>query len=181
MNTEYEVRILNIDKQEIKNKLIQLNATFKWERLQRRYVYDFIPKQEGKWIRLRTNGYKSTLTIKEIVNNQIDGTKELEIEVSDFEETNKILQKLGYYPKGYQENKRCQYILDDVEIDIDSWPLIPEYVEIEGKSEEEVYNIVKKLGFTEANITTRDVEGIYLDYGHHLNEIYDLRFKEEER
>lgn len=180
MNTEYEVRVLNIDRQKMILKLEELNATFMWEQFQKRYVYDFIPVQKGKWIRLRTNGNKTTLTIKEIINDKIDGTKELEIEVSDFEETNKILEKLGYKPKGYQENKRCQYILDGVEIDIDSWPLIPEYMEIEGKSKEEVYTIVEKLGLSKKDITTRDVEGIYLDYGHNLKEIYNLKFEEEE-
>ncbi len=179
MNTEYEVRVLNIDRKKIIARLEELNATFMWEHLQKRYVYDFIPKEEGKWIRLRTNGNKTTLTIKEIVNDKIDGTKELEIEVSDFEKTNRILEKLGYKPKGYQENKRCQYMLDGVEIDIDSWPLIPEYIEIEGKTEEEVYTIVEKLGVSKEDITTRDVEGIYLDYGYNLKQIYDLKFEEE--
>ncbi len=36
-------------------------------------------------------------------------------------------------PRAVQENKRCHYILEDVEIDIDSWPMIPDYIEIEGK------------------------------------------------
>ena len=67
MHTEYEVRILNIDKNEIIEKLDKLNASFEWDALQQRYVYDFIPKIEGKWIRLRTNGLKSTLTIKNLV------------------------------------------------------------------------------------------------------------------
>ncbi len=38
MNTEYEGRILNINKQEIVKKLEELNAEFKWEQLQKRYV-----------------------------------------------------------------------------------------------------------------------------------------------
>ena len=43
------------------------------------------PIDPKKWIRLRTNGVKSTITIKEIINNQvIDGTKELEVEISEY-------------------------------------------------------------------------------------------------
>ena len=79
MNTEYEVRILDIDVKEIKSKLDKL-AKFEWDHIQKRYVYDFIPKQDNKWIRLRTNGSKSTLTIKNLVTSEIDGTQELEIE-----------------------------------------------------------------------------------------------------
>ena len=181
MHTEYEVRILNIDKEDIIKRLERVNANFEWDALQRRYVYDFIPKIDGKWIRLRTNGVKSTLTIKNLVSSKIDGTQELEIEVDSFEKTNLILEELGYASKGYQENRRIQYSLDGVEIDIDSWPLIPTYLEIEGPSEEAVYDTIKKLGFSISDTTTRDVEGIYLDYGYNLNDIYDLKLEEERK
>lgn len=79
MHTEYEVRVLEIDPDEITNKLDKLNAKFEWDYVQKRYVYDFIPKEDGKWIRLRTNGEKTTLTIKNLVTSKIDGTQELEI------------------------------------------------------------------------------------------------------
>ena len=149
--------------------------------MQRRYVYDFIPKVDGKWIRLRTNGDKTTLTIKNIVSSEIDGTQELEIVVDDFEKTNLILNDLGYQAKGYQENRRVQYVLNDVEIDIDYWPHIPTYMEIEGPSEEVVYDTLNKLGFSKDDCTTRDVEGIYLDYGYNLADIYDLKLEEERK
>ena len=131
MHTEYEVRILNIDVEEVKRRLDNIGAKFEWDRLQQRYVYDFIPKIPGKWIRLRTNGDKTTLTIKNLVSSRVDGTQELEIEVDDFDRTNLILKELGYEAKGYQENRRIQYTYNGVEIDIDYWPLIPTYVEIE--------------------------------------------------
>ena len=124
MHTEYEVRILEINQDEIMTKLEKLGAKKEWDLLQRRYVYDFIPKVEGKWIRLRTNGEKTTLTIKNLVSSEIDGTQELEIEVDDFQKCNQILNELGYEAKGYQENRRIQYTLNGVEIDIDSWPMM---------------------------------------------------------
>lgn len=181
MNTEYEVRVLEIDVATIENKLEELGATFSWDHLQKRYVYDFIPKIDGKWIRLRTNGEYTTLTIKNIVSSQIDGTQELEIIVDDFEKTNLVLNELGFVAKGYQENRRRQYILDGVEIDIDSWPLIPTYLEIEGKSEREVYQVLGKLGISRNSATSRNVEGIYLDYGYDLEKIYDLKLEEDRK
>lgn len=179
MNTEFEVRILEMDVDKITKKLESLGAVKKFDYLQRRYVYDFMPKQEKKWIRLRTNGEMTTLTIKDIVSSKIDGTKELEIEVDNFEKTHLILKELGYHPKGYQENRRCQYELDGVEVDIDSWPRIPTYLEVEGKSEKEVYLTLDKLGFDKENITTKDVEEIYSDYGYDLEEIESLVFEED--
>ena len=181
MHTEYEVRVLEINREEVIKKLESIGARFCWDQIQRRYVYDFIPKLDGKWIRLRTNGLNTTLTIKDVVSSKIDGTRELEIVVDDFDNTNKILNELGYEPRGYQENRRCQYVLDDVEIDIDDWPYLPTYLEIEGPSEERTYEVLELLGFKLEDSTTRDVEGIYLDYGHNLKEIYDLKLEEERK
>ena len=181
MHTEYEVRLLEIDVEGIKKRLEEVGAEFCWDKLQRRYVYDFIPKVDSKWIRLRTNGEKTTLTIKNLVSSEIDGTQELEIVVDNFERTNLILKELGYEAKGYQENRRVQYMLNGVEIDIDYWPLIPTYVEIEGPSEEAVYRTVEALGFRKDNCTSRDVEGVYLDYGYDLATIYNLKLEEERK
>lgn len=181
MHTEYEVRILEVDKDEIIKRLEDMNAKFEWDRIQKRYVYDFIPKIKNKWIRLRTNGDKSTLTIKNLVTSEIDGTQELEIEVDDFDRCNLILKELGYEARGYQENRRIQYILNGVEIDIDSWPMIPTYLEIEGPSEDAVYNAVEALGFKREDCTTRDVDMIYRDYGHNVLEIKELKLEEERK
>lgn len=181
MHTEYEVRILEIDVEHVIQKLESLGAEFQWDHLQKRYVYDFIPKLDGKWIRLRTNGDKTTLTIKNIVSSTIDGTQELEIEVDDFTKTNLFLNELGFVAKGYQENRRRQYVLGNVEIDIDSWPMIPTYLEIEGPSEEAVYNVLEKLDISVSDVTSRDVDGIYKDYGYNLSEIYELKLEEERK
>ena len=64
MKTEYEARVLEIDKDKMMNLLEELGAVKKGEYEQRRYVYDLKPVQKGKWIRLRTNGIKTTLTYK---------------------------------------------------------------------------------------------------------------------
>ena len=181
MHTEYEVRVLEIDVDSIKKKLETVGAKFEWDRVQKRYVYDFIPKVDSKWIRLRTNGVKTTLTIKDLVTSKIDGTRELEVEVDDFDNTNRILEELGYVHRNYQENRRIQYKLNGVEIDIDSWPMIPTYLEIEGSSEEEVYKTLDILGINKDSITTRDVEGIYNDYGFDVMEIKDLKLEEERK
>ena len=181
MHTEYEVRILEIDVEKLISKLEELHAKKDWDLLQKRYVYDFIPKVSGKWIRLRTNGKKTTLTIKNLVSSQIDGTQELEIEVDNFERTNLILRELGYEAKAYQENRRIQYIFNGLEVDIDSWPMIPTYLEIEGSSEEAVYCAVEALGFQREDCTTKDVSSIYKDYGYDVDTIKELKLEEERK
>ena len=181
MNTEYEVRVLEIDHDEMVKKLEALGAELQFSALQQRYVYDFNPVVDSKWIRLRTNGSKTTLTIKDLNAKTIDGTKELEIEVDDFDKTNQILEELGYKNRGFQQNKRTQYILNGVEIDLDRWPLIPEYLEIEGENEQAIYDCLSLLGISKDKITTLDVSSIYTHYGYDGDNLTNLNFEMEEK
>lgn len=176
MNTEYEVKILEINHEEMVKKLEDLGAVLVGEYNQRRYVYDLIPKADGKWIRLRTNGKKTTLTIKDIKAESLDGTKELEVVVDDFDTTHSILRELGFREKAYQENKRIQYKLDGAEIDLDCWPMVPEYMEIEGNSEEEVLSTLNKLGIDESKICTLSVKSVYEKYGLDIDAYPELKF-----
>lgn len=179
MKTEYELRVLEIDVDSIIKTFESLGATKVGDFFQKRYVYDLNPVQNGKWIRLRTNGIKTTLAYKDVVSNTIDGTKEVEIEVDNIENTNELLNRLGYNPRSYQENKRIQYILDDVEIDLDSWPMIPTYMEIEGRSEEEVNNMIEKLNIDKNKITALNCDDIYRDlYNIDISTIKNLKFGE---
>lgn len=179
MAKEREVTILNIDEKVFVSKLLNNGAVKKDEFLQRRYTYDFNPILPNKWIRLRTNGKKTTLTIKEIKDKTaIDGTMELETVVGDFDVMNDILKELGYSYRNYQENYRIIYSLDNVEISIDSWPLIPTYAEIEGKTNEDVVMALEKLGYTLDDATTLDVTSIYNEiYGIDLLKIKELKFE----
>ena len=97
MKCEFEVRLLDVNLLGFINKMEENKAEFVGSWLQRRYIYDFNPVDENKWIRLRTNGIKNTLTIKEFNHSGIDGVFELETEVGDFETTDMILSKLGYF------------------------------------------------------------------------------------
>lgn len=83
---------------------------------------------------------------------------------------------MGIKSRGYQENKRTQYILNGVEIDIDSWPMIPTYVEIEGKNEEEVMNTLEILELPKDKVTTLDVDSVCKKYGIDLKVIKVLKF-----
>ncbi len=171
MKTETEARLLDIDEQNFINLVKENGATFVGDWLMSRNVYDFNPIDENKWIRLRTNGTQTTLTIKEIENNGISGTKELEITVSDFDATNEMLNKLGYFARGMQTNRRIRYILDEVEIDIDFWPLIPTYVEFEADSVEKIKNLCKKLDIKFDLLTTMSVPEIYDHYGKNIRTV----------
>ncbi len=176
MKTEFEIRILEINPEIIIKKLEKLGAKKIIERNMKRMVYDFKPKQKGKWIRLRDDGQKNTITVKEITNDSVSGTKEFEIEIESFEKGKELLEKLEYKPKAYQENKRTSYELDKTEIDIDAWPKIPPYLEIESDSEKKVWETVKKLGYKKEQTTGINNIKIYEKYGIDLEKIRELKF-----
>ena len=181
MKTEIEARLLECDSKKIIKKLEECGGKFVGDFLQVRNCYDFNPVKENSWVRLRTNGIETTLTIKEVKDKSILGTKECEIKVSDFDTTDELLNKLGYFARSRQENRRIQYLLDGVEVDIDSWPQIPTFVEFEGKSENDIKNVCHKLGIDFDALTTRDVSSIYDYYGKSLSSLPQILLLEGDR
>ena len=177
MNKEYEITILDIDIDDIEKKLVKLGAKKQGEYLQKRNLYNFHEEFKGRFIRLRTNGETTTLTIKDkSAPKQIGSVKELEIEVSDFDRTDEMLNLLGYYSNRYQENKRIVYKLEDVEFDIDTWPMIPTYLEIEGKSKEDVEKMIDILKIDKSKLTLDKLSEIYKKYGIDIHKYKELKF-----
>lgn len=181
MHTEIECRLLNCDVERFLEKLKETDAKFVGDWLQLRYCYDFNPVKPNSWVRLRTNGKETTITIKEIQDKSIHGTKESEIVVSDFYVADEILNKLGYYARSKQENRRVQFKLDGVEIDIDFWPNIPTYVEFEAPTDEALEGVLAKLGIDLKNLTTMDVSSIYEYYGYNISKSPILTLEEERK
>jgi adenylate cyclase, class 2 len=166
MPTEFEAKILNVDPAQVVQLIIargghQAGPTV----LLRRYVYDIIPGDESRWIRLRDNGSSSTLTVKEIRHDGIDGTTETEVGVDQFETANDLLAKLGFTPRSYQENRRTSFLLDGAHLEIDEWPLIPPYLEIEAHSREEVLRTAALLGYGEPDLTGENTVNVYARHG----------------
>lgn len=176
MYNEYELRLLDVNKEKFIKQIEECGAKFINNYEQKRYVYDFNPVDKNRWIRLRTDGIKTTLAIKEHKNNSIGGTEEIEIEVSNMEKTNLVLEKLGYYKRSVQENKRTRYVLDDVEIDIDTWPHLNTYVEFESNNEENIKKVLKKLNINIEDTTTMNAQDIYLALGYTQEDLNKLKF-----
>ena len=178
MESEYEITVLDIDVSEIEKKLESIGAIKQGEYFQKRNLYNFHEEYRGRFIRLRTNGEKTTLTIKEkSAKKEIGSVKELEIEVSSFEKANEILELLGYEHSTYQENKRIIYKLGHIEFDIDTWPMIPTYLEIEGKNKEDVEKMIKILDIDEEKLSLDKVSEIYKKYGIDIHQYKELKFE----
>ncbi|MBI1952398.1 class IV adenylate cyclase [Candidatus Saccharibacteria bacterium] len=167
-----------MDPAQMREKLLALGAVPDGEHLQKRYVFDVIPKKPGKWLRLRTNGDLTTLTLKHIKNDGVGGTMEVEVVVDDFDKVLQIIESAGIKNSGYQENKRTDFRLGKAQISIDKWPLIPPYIEIEAPTKTMVKNIAKKLGYDPKDIIGDNTVKVYKRYGIDLEDIESLKFAE---
>jgi len=152
MKTEIEVKFLDINIDEIREHLQKAGADLEHPmRLMRRAnIEEPDHRADHAFIRIRDEGDKTTLTFKrrdDPMNPTIDGVKELEVEVSNFDKTVEIFHEAGWEYKTFQESKRETWKLGNVEVVIDEWPWLAPYIEIEGESEDAVKEAAEALGF----------------------------------
>ncbi|MEV7541948.1 CYTH domain-containing protein [Streptomyces sp. NPDC089915] len=174
--TEFEVKALEIDPADIAARIAKAGGTHITDRHMRRYVYDTIPPVPGKWVRLRDTGTAITLCVKEITSEQVDGTRETEVGVTDFDTTHALLTATGLTARAYQENRRSSWLLDGVRLELDEWPLIPPYLEIEADTEDAVWDMADRLGLDRTELTGENTTAVYARYGIDLDQVTDLRF-----
>ena len=177
MNKELEVKILDIDEKEIDKKLLDLGAK-KEEKFFKIYSYKIDSDKDDyeEHIRLRDEGNKITLTYKKKENNKIDGTEEIEFEVSSFEEASKFLSKFKFNGIYYQERKRIDYILKEIVFSIDFWPKIPAFLEIESNSIDNVNKGLKLLNLEGKDVGNLSIIKVYNNYSLDLHSFKELKF-----
>lgn len=173
---EYEAKILDVDPGDIAKRVLNAGGRVVGGGLQRRYVYDIDPTDQSRWIRLRETAAKTTLAVKVIHHDGIDGVEEVEVEVDDFVRTARLLELQGFHAKAYQENRRTSYLLHGAEVEVDEWPMLPPYVEIEGHDQEHVVEIASLLGYGLHELTTINTQDLYAKFGIDLTEYPVLRF-----
>jgi adenylate cyclase class 2 len=180
MPTEYEAKVLDIDPVKTAETILARGGRQIGDAvLLRRYVYDITSGDQSRWIRLRETGSGVTLTVKEIRHDGIDGTDEVEVGVDHFEVANELLGKLGFTPRSYQENRRTSFMLDGARLEIDEWPLIPPYLEIEADSRDEVVRVADLLGYDETALTGENTVSVYARHGIDLLQLNRVSFDEQ--
>lgn len=150
-NREIEVKFLEINKEELVAKLKSLGAEDQGEDFLREIIfYDHdMAWQRSKEtvVRLRSNNQNTFLTYKHNEAKNAIGMKEIEFAVSDMNKAKEFLEAVGLVAYRHQEKKRHKFMLGEVIIDIDTWPKVPTYVELEGPSEDAIKDAAVKLGF----------------------------------
>jgi adenylate cyclase class 2 len=149
MQSEIEAKFLNVQHDEIRAKLTELGAIcVQPMRLMRRVTIENDRLVEkNAFVRVRDEGDRVTMTYKQFDSLSVDGAKEIEIVVSDFDTAVQLLDATGLPSQSFQESKRETWQLGEVEIVLDEWPWLKPYIEIEAGSETLVQDTAKRLGF----------------------------------
>ena len=181
---EIEARFLEIDPVEIEAKLKKLGAQKIFDSVFNETIFQ-PPAGAGfeewektrKRLRVRDNGEKIFLTLKENTKWGFGETDEIELEVSDFDQSCELLENIGLEVKRSQEKRRIRYDWNGVHAEIDFWPWIPPALEIEASEKKKVVELAEKLGLDWDKAEFRDSKKVYLDvYGIDLDKVKELAF-----
>jgi len=148
---EIETKILEVDINSVVSKLNELKAekiqevmlTVDW------FSMAGVSKEDNPWY-LRIRSY-STGKIEVTWKGQYDivgsvrRSKEIEVSVDSHEKTKELFEAIGLVCYAHQEKKRISWKLENVQFDLDTYPNMPSYLEIEAESEEKISDMIKKL------------------------------------
>ena len=149
-NREIEVKFLEINKPALLGKLNALGADDLGEELITEQIFHDAAGEwytERKFARIRKTGKSIFFTYKHVEQRTATGTVEIEFPITNPGKMKDFLEALGLVMDRKQEKRRHKFMLGEIIIDIDTWPKIPTYAELEGPSEEAIKNAASKLGF----------------------------------
>ncbi len=176
---EIETKIENVDLKDAVKALEKNGAKFEGKKFFRRWIFNLEDKNGGeRFVRLRTDGKKTTLTYKHRIGGGLANTEEIETEVNDFDTVAKILSSIIPEPL-YQESKRTVYSLDGAEITIDEWPKLPPIIEIEADSEAKVKDTISRLALKGNELGNIGWEKVYLMHDMDLRSFKILKFDDK--
>ncbi len=152
MPQEIETKVLNIDTNEIKTKLVALGADKKQET---RLVVDWyrlkgVKEGDDQWfLRIRSNRegrHEVTWKAKSVAIGITKQQEEINFTITDPEKLADLFGKLGLEKYAHQEKDRISFTYQGWQFDIDQYPGMPVYMEIEGKSQEHIKEAIVLLG-----------------------------------
>ena len=180
MAHEIETKVLDIDLEAVKQKLVGLGS----KKIQEtRLVVDWyrtkgVKEGEDPWF-LRIRSYsdgKHEVTWK--AKSDILGTarrhKEINFIISEPEKLADLFEEIGLEKYAHQEKDRTSFTYKNWQFDIDQYPGMPAFMEIEGNSENHVKEAVEILGL-ENNKTWAKGERILIQDIYNLD-WYNMKF-----
>jgi len=167
---EIETRIIDIDVQEMRRKLLSIDAIKVKQENQINNIYDFSDKRllnNKGYARIRTvqddltNSTLHYITTKKLISQEkYKIMDEHESEIKDEAAAKGIFEALGLNLiqsiKKYRESYRYKNTL--IEIDINEKEFCPfPYIEIEGEDEYEIIEVIGLLGYSLEDTTSKTI------------------------
>tara|TARA_B100000424_G_C22931634_1_gene495562 strand:+ start:1278 stop:1943 length:666 start_codon:yes stop_codon:yes gene_type:complete len=166
MTKEYEVKIVNQDIKLLKKKIKKLGASLVHPTIcMRRSIFYRSNDKKNGFVRVREESNKNVkITCKQFGKSKY--ATEHEISVSqNYEQTIEFLKQCGLIMKSQIETTREKWKHPKVnEIVFDTWPGIPEFMEVDCKTEKNLQYILKKLDIPHKNILYSGVDTLYKEY-----------------
>jgi len=166
---EIEIKILEINVEEVEKKLKKMGAEKVFEGKVISIYFDFSDKsleKKGKILRLRQKEDKVILTYKELISqDEAKIMDEYELEVDDFSSMKRIFEGIGFSPLYEFKKKRITYELNQIHFEIDEYPDVPAFLEIEAPNLDAIYEMVSELGFSEEKVNSYSIRDVLKYYG----------------
>lgn len=188
MQAEIEAKFLDIDHDDIREKLKVLGATCeKPMQLMRRQLFDYPDSRFQKGgqterLRIRDEGDKVMVNFKS--KNETNYVDEIETTVGSYEKMSQLFEAIGLIPYSFQESKRETWHYKDVEVVLDEWPWLNPYIEIEGPSETTIRVAAQDLGFDWSQAKFGSVDTAYrhqylgMVEGESIGDVVEVRFNQ---
>ena len=147
MSKEIELKFFSFDRKILNEKIKDLGGIKKG--MYHFKVVNFYPPAPYNTLRVRDEGHRITFTIKEKQKSAGDIRSydiENEVNISNYQEMRTMLNKIGFKENYSLEKIREIYDIGESELVFDHYPGLPSYIEIESPTEEELFDLAKKLG-----------------------------------
>lgn len=171
MAREVEIKVLNIDLDEVEEKLKNIGAKLIANEYQINTVLDsddrYIENELNSYLRIRetkdllTDNASIRLTLKKNISHEkLRKNIEITTKIQDKESMISILKNLKYsiIKEGYKRRK--SYVYQNIRFDLDKWDkeTYPyPYMEIEVEKEEDLEKAINLLNIDKTNISTKSI------------------------
>lgn len=152
MAHEIETKVLDIDAAAVKKKLAELGAKETQAVMLRVDWYRPKGTAEGEdpwFLRIRSNGdrrHEVTWKAKSDILGTARKHKEINFIVEQPEKVAELFEEFGLEKYAYQEKERTSFALKGWIFEIDQYPNMPPFLEIEGSSEGHIHEAITLLG-----------------------------------
>lgn len=177
MSKEIELKVLNINPEDLEKKLIKLGARL----IKKEHQVNTIFMSIDEDIEEIGNGYLRISESRDLISEQVENiltfkrnisqdgfreNEEIETRIEDKEALIKILSLINVNVAHEGKKERTSYEFENIRFDIDIWDMDTypyPYLEIEVEDAEDIEKAIKLLDINKSNVTTKSLKQLRYD------------------